>query len=505
MYTLPVLFASFLVSMLTIWAMRPIAVRIGLVDRPGGHKAHDAHVPLVGGIAIFFSLSLAWFIAPRLGLSTINTLFAAAGGLLFVIGLIDDRRPLSVRLRFGAQVVAACMLVYTNTVVRDVGTLFGTEPLGLGFLAIPVTLFAVVGAINALNMIDGMDGLAGSVSVVSFTLLGVVALMGGQLLPVLIILCVLGGLLGFLVFNMPIPHRTRAHIFMGDAGSTLLGFLLAYLLIALSQGAARSMAPVTALWIFAVPLLDTLGVMLRRMWLGSSPFAADRTHIHHLLLDAGFRVRHVVLLIAALQGLLGSLGLALHYTGLPQLLSLALFAVVFAAYAYLISRPWRFVPAFRALHGKTGWIAQGVRHVYVGNLDPETALADLRVLLTPGLDRHAVEIYEVGYGEHPHAYALVDALNADDVEAVQSQLRWNAIANGLTREQRPVIRQFFPRKAENDRRFSSEGAEREGREQARRRRDRRFEGEPRLLHRLRGHEVEPVAEIGTLPSAVVPR
>jgi UDP-GlcNAc:undecaprenyl-phosphate GlcNAc-1-phosphate transferase len=458
MYTLPVFLVAFLASVATIVCVKPLAVYVGLVDKPGGHKAHDNHVPLVGGVAIFVSLSLAWFLAPRLGLSSINSVFAAAGGLLFMVGLVDDRRPLSVRLRFAVQIIAASLLIYSNVVIVDLGYLLGDTPFALHWLAVPVTIIATVGAINALNMIDGMDGLAGSVSWVSFMLLTIVAFSSSNLLQILILLCVLGGLSGFLAFNMPLPGRARAHIFMGDAGSTLLGFLLANSLIVLSQGEYRAMAPVTAVWIFAVPLLDTLGVMLRRVWLGKSPFSADRGHIHHLLLDAGFRVRHAVLLIALLQTVLGGVGLFIDYVNAPELLSLALFGVLFCGYAYLISRPWRAVPIMRGFQQSSGWTTHGVEHIYVGGLHPTSAIADMHLLLGARAATVGFELYRSGDASDAPVYALVNIGDADKVGEIMAMLKWRLSRHqraghaGLTRVS--ALRQFIPRQVTHDRRSS---------------------------------------------------
>ena len=463
----PIFFASLMLSVAAIFIARPVAVRFGLVDKPGGHKLHAHHTPLVGGLAIYLSVALAWFMAPLLGLGSMNSVFVAAGGLLFTIGLIDDHIQLSVKLRFAMQVIAALLLVYSKVVLVDLGYLLPDQLMPLGVFAIPLTVFAVVGAINALNMIDGVDGLCGLVSFASFSLLLFVAFISGSQTQISLLLCVLGGVAGFLLFNMPIRGRARASIFMGDAGSTLLGFLLAYLLISLSQGEQRAMAPVVALWIFAVPLMDTLGVMLRRVWLKKSPFDADRGHIHHLLMDAGFRVRQTVLLIASLQLVLGVTGLAAYYLGVPDAVSLAAFILLFAAYLYLISRPWRIVPRFRSLHAKSGLTVAGVRYVYVGNLNPDTAVADLEALLGGSQHFRAFEIYKgnsEGEGSASSTYALVNARETDNVPELLAYLRKN-----LARTQQqgaatlgPVIRQYIPRKRRNERRYTVQLDEGEG-------------------------------------------
>jgi len=201
------------------------------------------------------------------------------------------------------------MVFWGGVALHDLGELAFGAPLELGFLAIPFTLFATIGVINALNMIDGIDGLSGSVSLVTLFLLAVVAFTGGASDYALLALGLLGGVAGFLFFNLRFLSQRRARVFLGDNGSMLLGFLFAWLLIALSQGPGRVITPVTALWLLSIPLMDTLGVMLRRIWLGKSPFRPDRHHLHHLFIRAGFRVQDIVYAIALIQLTLGAIGI----------------------------------------------------------------------------------------------------------------------------------------------------------------------------------------------------
>lgn len=455
-----VLFVAFVVSVVTIRVAMPLAVRVGLVDKPGGHKQHEHHVPLVGGIAIFLSVFLAWLLAPFIVHTSINSIFVGAGGLLFAVGLLDDKFQLSVRFRFGAQVVAAGLLIYGNIILVDLGSIFSAEVFVLGLFSLPITLFAIVGAINAMNLLDGVDGLAGLVAAASVSLLALVAFVEGSQVQLLVSICVLGGLIGFLLHNMPLPGLDRAQIFLGDAGSTLLGFLIAYLLISMSQGEQRAISPVTALWLFSIPLMDTLGVGIRRIWLGKSPFTADRGHIHHLMLDAGFRVRHAVLIIAGLQLVLGVVGLAGHYSGVSEVVLFIAFFTLCGIYTYLISRPWRFVPHARGLHHKSGLVAQGVQQVYVGNLCSDTAADDVEALLGDAVDKYPFGIYRYTSSdgsENQMAFALVDAGKTDGVRKLLSQLQ-----QGLTRmndidffdglPKLPRIGQYRVRKPQNDRR-----------------------------------------------------
>ncbi len=458
MYSLPIilsaLLSAFFLSVVTIRVVTPIAVKVGLVDKPGGHKLHEDHVPLVGGIAIYLSVFCAWLLIPITGLGTLNSVFVAAGGLLFVTGLIDDRIQLSVKFRFVAQIVAALLLIHSKVSLQDLGYLFSNELFVLGVFALPITLFAIVGAINSLNMLDGADGLAGLVSLVSIIMLALVAYLAGSDRQFLLCLCLVGSIGGFLAFNMRWFGRAKASIFMGDAGSTLLGFLIAYLLISLSQGEARAMTPVTALWIFAVPLMDTLGVALRRIWMRKSPFSPDRGHIHHLLLDAGFRVRHAVLLVAALQFLLGSIGVAGSYLGFPELSMLLAFLCVCGAYTFSILRPWRIVPRLRAIHQKAGLTVRGVRHVYIGGLSRDNAVAEVEALLGGDSHTYTFEIYQARsqgkQGRELSTYALVDAVKADRVQALASHLK-HGLAS-LEIQEPIIIRQYIVRNTDNDRR-----------------------------------------------------
>lgn len=485
---------AFFSGALLILLLRPLAARIGLVDRPGGHKIHDDHIPLVGGFAIYAGLLLAWLIGPQLGLGTMNTLLVAASGLLFAIGLVDDRFQLSVRLRLLMQVAAGLLLVYSNVVLNDLGSLLPGEPVQLGPFAVAFTIFATVGTINAMNMLDGVDGLAGLVSFVVLGLLAYAAAVSHSSVQLLLTLTVMGGVAGFLTFNMRHKGRERASVFMGDAGSTLLGFVFAYLLISLSQGEHRAIHPVTALWLFAVPLMDTVGIMLRRIWLGKSPFSADRGHLHHLLMDGGFRMCQAVLLIAGIQLVLGALGLAAQHAGVPDYVSFGVFLAAFAGYAYLIIRPWRAVPKLRSLHRRLDLAARDADQVFIGNLSPDTARLEVQNLLREARIERPFELYERIDPEtgEASAFALIDAGSPRALKPLVRDLRRahaRIYRRGRPDERGIVIRQLFPRAERNDRR----SARRDPTKVDQRRRDRR--GECRLL------DAEPEnGAVSTLPT-----
>jgi UDP-GlcNAc:undecaprenyl-phosphate GlcNAc-1-phosphate transferase len=146
---------------------------------------------------------------------------------------------------------------------------------------------------------------------------------------------------GFLKFNMRTPWLAKAQIFMGNGGSMFLGFVLAWFLISLSQGQHRAISPVVAVWIFAIPLLDTVCVMLRRIIKGRSPFSPDREHFHHILLVAGYTVNQTVWIIAAIAAVFATVGLGAHYAGVDDRTLLTGILIIFALYFWAMSHAWK--------------------------------------------------------------------------------------------------------------------------------------------------------------------
>ena len=329
-----------------LWTFRRLAFPLGLLDHPRGHKCHEGCVPLVGGVGIFAGLCLSLWLIP--GLSGGPAPLLACGGLLVAVGVIDDLRDWPAWTRFAAQgAAAALMVVWGGVVLETLGGLVPGWSVDLGWLGIPLTVFATVGVINALNMSDGMDGLAGGLTLVALLPSALLAAGAGRGVDAALILLIAMAVLAFLVFNWPVPGRPRALVFLGDAGSTLLGFLIAWFLVDLSQGPDRAMTPVIALWLFAIPLMDTVALMLRRTLNGRSPFSADRKHLHHLLLEAGYKVPEagsIIMGLAVACALVGVIGL--EY-GVPQWVMFAGFALLFAGYFWVLGHAWRVITVLR--------------------------------------------------------------------------------------------------------------------------------------------------------------
>lgn len=330
---------AFVVTIVAIAVLSRLAPALGLVDRPGGRKDHSESVPVVGGIALALALVAG---ESLLGRAAIPASFLAAAIILVAVSIWDDLRDIHHVPRLGAQVIAVLVMVYGAGVQLDsLGDLLGWRPVDLSVLAVPVTLFAVVGVINAANMIDGIDGLCGSIALVAFAWYGAAAdhLGNAGLAGLAWLLC--GGLAGFLIFNLRLPWRPQARVFLGDAGSTLLGFAMAWFAIALSQGAGPVMPPIAALWVVLLPLADTVSLMARRIMRGRSPFHPDREHIHHFLLAHGLSVNAALALLVAVSTAFGAVGVLGWRAGVPEPVLFWAFFFLFFAYHFAIRAGWR--------------------------------------------------------------------------------------------------------------------------------------------------------------------
>ena len=482
-----------LVSAVTIRMAMSTARHIGVMDHPGGHKQHDTSTPFVGGVGVMTALICALFLMqiyyPSAWTTTLYGIVAINAGTIFLTGLADDMWQLHFKTRFLLQTAVALSMAFLGGVVLgDLGSLFPGHRLGLGPLAVPFTVFATIGVINALNMIDGIDGLSGSISLVCLVLTGMVALMAGNQVNFTLIVALIGGVAGFLYFNLRYPTNVRARVFLGDNGSMLLGYLFARLFIDLSQGPHRAMPPVTALWLFAVPLMDTVGVMLRRVWLSKSPFRADRTHLHHLFLRAGFRVFDTVIILAMIQLLLGLVGIAGLWLGVPEWLMFAAFLLSFAGYFHIVARPWRFVPWLRQLNDGLGLPSAQARGIHIGYLRRTDTHKLVDVLERELGDRYEyhLSLHEVDSEtrDGPTVYGiLVISFDHDDAtigETKRVMDRLNALVAvwfGLQ------THQFVQRNPENDRRSVDWPINARGSRQS----ERRVLGNKTLLQTLR-HE-----------------
>lgn len=315
---------AFLVSMTVVLWSTPVVKTIGLkgghVDRPDPRKVHRKPIVRIGGIAIFTGVTTALLIVWWLGGFGILTPDKDAeiwgvtiGGLFFFfIGLADDLFNLSPSSRLLVQTIVATFAWWKGVKINFLSIpFFDLIHIDQWWLSLPITIIWLVGMVNAINWMDGLDGLAAGVSGIAAVVILIVSLFMNEPAAALIAAALAGGALGFLRYNF-----NPAQIFMGDGGAYFMGFLLAGVgVIGVAKTAAMT-AVILPYIILAVPIVDMSIVIISRLSRGKSPFLADKSHIHHRLLEAGISQRLTVLFIYALTLWVGSL--ALVFSGIPS-------------------------------------------------------------------------------------------------------------------------------------------------------------------------------------------
>ena len=324
-------------SWAAIWALQPIARRLGLLDHPrGDRKLHACATPVTGGLGMVLAVVLLFLFDP-VPMTLARWAFLLGSALLVVVGLLDDIFDLRWWWRILAQIAAALIMVYLGDVrVEQLGRAFGLDDLSLGALSVPFTVFATVGLINAINMIDGADGVAGILVAAALSMLGAAAWYAGNQVLAFISLGLCAAVVGFLLHNFPVPWRPGARVFMGNAGSAFLGYVIAWISFRLTQNSAHPVSPVLALWLVAIPVMDCLVLIVRRLREGRSPFSADRNHIHHLMRDAGFSSAGLALVLVAAALIMGLVIAQAMRMDIPDPVLLGLYVMMCAGW-YLAS------------------------------------------------------------------------------------------------------------------------------------------------------------------------
>lgn len=327
--------ASFILTAFFIKLLHKPAIFIGLVDEPSGRKTHRGNIPLTGGLSIFFSIIVICYLHGDLfGLCYP---WYSACLLLITVALLDDLYDLNPIIRLFAQTIATLiMVIWGEVYIIELGDLFGFGNIQLNSFSIPFTLFCVVGVINSINMIDGMDGLAGCIVLGALFFYGILTFFAGLNMLFIFIFSLSCSILVFLYFNMHTPWRYQGKVFLGDTGSMMLGFTLSWISISLSDPRNHLLPPMATVWILGVPLMDTLSIMFRRILKNKSPFSADREHIHHILLRAGFNQSQVVIIIISISLIMGSVGLIGSYINIPSYIMFYAFLSVFSVYNIII-------------------------------------------------------------------------------------------------------------------------------------------------------------------------
>lgn len=342
---------AFFSTLLLLVALRRAARRYGLIDKPSARKTHHGDIPVVGGLAIGGAFLATFFVA-QAPLTSFLTPFVVACVIVLATGLFDDLNKFSTRSKFLGQLGAAVIMTsWSNLYLVDLGNLWGTGDVLLGNWAIPFTVFCVVGIMNAMNMIDGLDGLAGGIGLVAAVWLCLAAGLSG-LFNDLQFLCVFAAAIAaFLLFNLRHPWRRHAVVFLGDAGSMFLGFVLVWFAVDISQSAPRDFYAISAVWILGVPIMDTVYVMLRRLIRGLSPFSADRRHVHHTLIYVGVSETRTAWALLGVSVLFGSVGFFGWFYRLPEYVLTYAFIGTFAVH-YGFMQYWREIFKFFGIRHK---------------------------------------------------------------------------------------------------------------------------------------------------------
>ena len=329
MLYLTTLLVSTIITIVVMPYSRELAIRLQAIDKPGPRKVHDHAVPKCGGLAMAIgAMTPVMLWAPKI--PVIKGMLI--GSLLIVLfGLADDSKDLKPTTKLLGQIMAALLIIFVGEVkINDLGAILPGGMLLPDLAAIPLTVLVIVGVTNATNLADGLDGLAGGIALMIFVCLAYLAIVE-RAWPLAMIAVALGGsIFGFLRFN---SHP--AQLFMGDAGSQMLGFVAIVLALSLTQQSA-SLSATLPLIIFGIPVLDTLTVMIRRLAKGQSPFQADRRHFHHRLIAIGMFHTEAVFVLYLTQALLILFAVVAHGVNDWLLLAAYLFfsALVLGGFSY---------------------------------------------------------------------------------------------------------------------------------------------------------------------------
>ncbi|WP_279151660.1 UDP-N-acetylglucosamine--undecaprenyl-phosphate N-acetylglucosaminephosphotransferase [Photobacterium iliopiscarium] len=343
----------FITSFVTLFIMRKVAKKIGLVDKPNARKLHQGVVPLVGGISVYLSLLIAFILFLPTSLNL--WLYLGCAAILIVLGAIDDYLDISFKIRLIVQAgISLAMIWVGGHSLHNFGYLMGSNSIALNeYAGSMVTIIAVIGAINAFNMVDGIDGLLGGLASVTFTALGVTFYLSGNQYLATICFLIVTALVPYIMLNLGYPLGRRFKVFMGDAGSMFIGFSVVWMLVRGTQEAdIIAFKPVTALWIIAIPLMDMATIMIRRIRKGHSPFKPDREHLHHICQRMGLSSLMTLFVICLLASICAVVGIVADINGVAESTMFISFLVMFVIYFTAINHIWRITTWVNKLFGR---------------------------------------------------------------------------------------------------------------------------------------------------------
>lgn len=340
-YVLLALLLAGMVAFASTPLVKALSVKMGAVDVPkDGRRMHDHPIPRMGGLAIFFGFVVSMLLFVPLDMEKKGMLLGAV--IIVVLGILDDIYALPAVPKFLVQIIAALVAVAAGNRIDVLSNpnIFSSNPVWqLGWLAYPVTVIWIVAITNSVNFIDGLDGLACGVSTISAASMLVIALLvseldgelGGELDVAVMMAALVGACIGFLPYNF-----NPAKIFMGDTGSTFLGFIMAVVSV---QGMFKQytiISFVVPFLMLGLPIFDECFAVIRRLSRGQSPMAPDRGHVHHRLIDMGFSQKQAVGVLYVISAILGLSAVVLTAGGAQKAMVFLLAMGVTAAIAWRV-------------------------------------------------------------------------------------------------------------------------------------------------------------------------
>lgn len=296
------LFVALIVSFLSTPIVKTFACKVGAIDVPtDGRRMHTIPIPRMGGLAIFLGFIISVLLFSEVDDQMKGILLGAV--IITIMGIIDDITPLRASLKLIVQIIAALIPIYYGvqiTCISNPNIFSDNLYWNFGWLSIPITVLWIVGLTNAVNLIDGLDGLAIGVSAIGAMTMLVIAILVSEPQIAVIMAALVGACIGFMPYNM-----NPAKIFMGDTGSTFLGYILACISI---QGLFKfyvGISFIVPFLILGLPIFDTAFAILRRLAHGQNPMSPDRSHVHHRLIDMGLNQKQAVAVLYVISAILG--------------------------------------------------------------------------------------------------------------------------------------------------------------------------------------------------------
>ena len=326
-------FVPFLIALIVAYVLTPgvkkLAIKVGAVDKPNARKVHTHAIPRLGGLAIYVGFMAAVLFCVPVRHELLGLLLGCTA--IVALGIWDDICNIPAKVKLVGQIVAACIPIAFGIQIEWLTNPFGTLIVLPELVAIPVTIFWIIGFTNTVNLIDGLDGLAAGVAFIASVSMFLLAYTMNQYLPAMIIVAMAGAALGFLQYNF-----NPAKIFMGDTGSMLLGYTMAVAAVLGLVKTAATIALVVPLIALGLPILDTLFAIIRRKMSGVPIFQPDKGHLHHRLLALGMSQKQAVLIMYFVSIVLGIV--ALFVANVSYQTGIATVLVVLAVIIYTAKR-----------------------------------------------------------------------------------------------------------------------------------------------------------------------